>query len=498
MFMRWALFMACVLAASAAAQVHPATPETEVVATVGPRTILARDVLERIELMPWPGKDRPALRDSVALQATLSLVAEKLLALQATAMGIGLDETISARFASLERALARDELFRQEINGRVSLPDDEAVLAVRRFGIQLRLAVFAVRNEQDARLLASVLTEPTDPPVARARRAAIVRQDTVTISFGELAPAHEDVAYGLSRHLEARPSFTRSSGWLVLQLLGRRANPAAGKLSSTDRTRAAENLLRKRKQADLTAAYYDRFAGGMPTRMDSVLFHAVADSLLALMHTDVEAHRKGRAFGVLEGDVHQLSRMFRGLRHRPFVTHGSDTVMLGQIIEGMVFHPIQVRSLGARIFMEDFNRATIVVAESEMISGRALQQHFNDHPDVRRDLSTWMEAWQTQELVRKHLEAEAARSLGAAGGPGPRQPPDTVSQRDALNSLIGELATRFGVAIDFTKVQQLDFTPFNIVTRRMIGFGGTLPAVPLLPHLWEWYNLWNREPRVQP
>ncbi len=488
MILRSVFFLACIISASAAAQTTAGVPETDVVATVGPRTILARDVLERIDLMPWPGKDRPSLRDSVSMQATLSLVAEKLLSLEASATGIGLNGAAADRFASLERAFARDELFRQEIDGKISIRRDEAALALRRFGLQLRLAVFSVPNEPTAELLARILNTPAAPRSVSLMPVTIVRQDTVTVSLGELAPAHEDAAYALSHPLEARTSFTPASGWLVLQLLGRRSNSAAAMLSRSDQVIAVEKLLRKRKQAELTAAFYEKFTGGITTHMDSVLFLSLADSLLAIMRTHPDVHRKGRAFSVLESDIVHLSRLFRSVRGSPFVIHGRDTASLGQIIEGIAFYPVQMRSLETGYFREDFNRAMIDVAESELIAGRALQLHYNDHPDVRRDLGIWIEAWQTQEMVRRSLDSADFPGLQGVAGPGSRAQTRAATQHEKLDRLIRALATRYGVSIDFAKVRQLVFTPYNMFTRRMIGFGGTLPAVPLLPHLWEWYT----------
>ena len=480
MNVRLPLILICVAAWSATAQVTPDAAESEVVATIGPHTILARDVLERIELMPWPGKDRPFMRDSVMLQATLSLVAEKLLSLRATFVGIGLDEESAARFAALERALARDELYRQEIAGKVTLSQEEASLALGRFAVQIRCAVFAVRDEQDARALVRELSAGKRGD--GRMRIGVGRADTVTVSYGELARAHEDVAYSLTRRLEARVSFTPASGWLVLQLLDRRSNPASAALSVPDRAAAAEKLFRKRKQTELAAAYEDRYAAGIPTRMDSVLFTAVADTLLSLMRGNVDAHRKGKAFGVLEDDILRLRRAFRAGEKRPFITHGRDTISLGGMIGAMVFHPIQTRSLGTGIFREDLNRAMITVAEAELISTHEMQQHVNAHPDVRRDLGTWTEAWQTQELVRRILDS--ARTAGR--------------KDDPLNAYIARLAAEYRVAIDIPKVRQIPFTPVNVVTRRLLGFGGTLPAVPLLPHLWEWFPLWTRSRQIPP
>jgi hypothetical protein len=127
----------------------------------------------------------------------------------------------------------------------------------------------------------------------------------------------------------------------------------------------------------------------------------------------------------------------------------------------------------------------MTVAEAELMSEWALRQHYNDHPDVRRNLSAWMEATQTQELVRRILDSlhreEHADSALISGA------------RDPLDEYIARLANKYGVEMDFQKVKELNVTPFNMVTRRYIGFGGTLPAVPVLPHLWEWYGSWKKD-----
>jgi hypothetical protein len=52
---------------------------TDTLADIGTAVISARDLLERLELMPFPGKDHPAQHDSAKMLALRALVAEKLL-----------------------------------------------------------------------------------------------------------------------------------------------------------------------------------------------------------------------------------------------------------------------------------------------------------------------------------------------------------------------------------------------------------------------------------
>ena len=54
----------------------------DTLARVGSSIITERDLLERIELMPWEGKDKPNEYDSSKIKALNSLVAERLLAVE--------------------------------------------------------------------------------------------------------------------------------------------------------------------------------------------------------------------------------------------------------------------------------------------------------------------------------------------------------------------------------------------------------------------------------
>lgn len=463
--------------------------QNDVLARIGPRTITERDLLERIELMPWPGKDQPAMHDSAVTNAILSLVAEKLISLEASGVGVGQDKDSRATFAVLERVFARDELFRQEIVARVSISSEEIEQALRRYASELKLAVFAVRSEQDARSLVSEFNGRSNGTLPSPLRARTRSRDTIIVTCGTLVQAHEDIAYGIASMFGARASYTASSGWLVFRLLDRRPNPAAMKLNLADRQATVENLLRKRRQAELTVHYFNRFIGDGEIRMDSVLFSAMADTLLTLMRRNQDAHRKGTAFGVVETDIEELVRVFAREEDRPFVSLRNDTVRFGTILRGMNLHPIQVRSLRTRHFKEDLNRAMMMVAEAELMSEWAVRHHYNAHPDVRRDLSAWMEAAQTQEMVKRLLDSLSTQT-GQRGAK-----PDAG---DPLDDYIAALANKYGVEIDFQKVGHLKVVPFNMVTRRYIGFGGTLPAVPLLPHLWDWYESWKKEKSATP
>jgi hypothetical protein len=61
-----------------------------------------------------------------------------------------------------------------------------------------------------------------------------------------------------------------------------------------------------------------------------------------------------------------------------------------------------------------------------------------------------------------------------------------VQQEKAIDSVISELAGRAGVRFHFDRLKRLEVTPANMFTRRYLGFGGVVTAVPSILPIWNW------------
>ena len=99
-------------APSPAARHAAAALSSDTLAWVGPRAITGLDLVQRIEWMPWPGKEGAARMDSTKLEALQSLAGEKLLALEAERRGLDRLPAGTRMRSALRRALARDALHR--------------------------------------------------------------------------------------------------------------------------------------------------------------------------------------------------------------------------------------------------------------------------------------------------------------------------------------------------------------------------------------------------
>ena len=61
-----------------------------------------------------------------------------------------------------------------------------------------------------------------------------------------------------------------------------------------------------------------------------------------------------------------------------------------------------------------------------------------------------------------------------------------LKQERAVESLVSTLARREGVRLHLDRLSQLKVTPSNMFTRRYLGFGGVVTAVPTILPVWKW------------
>lgn len=355
----------------------------DTLAWVGGRAITALDLVQRIEWMPWPGKQGGGGLDTAKVRALHSLAGEELLAQEAERQGLELaPEFVRMRFA-LRRALARDALYREVTS---DLP---------------------------------------------------------------------------------RPSA------LQVDRVVRRLHPHARAAELPGLRRAAADSLRQLAARERAADFMGRLLAPQRVVVDSATFLLLADSLRSLMLAAQSGHPTAPVTiptsapdALLEGLRTALGRRLAALPDGPFT--------LGDAIEDLRVYPFEFHSLARRPFALELNAHMKTMVEGELLAREALRRHLDERPEVQHDLRLWCDAWSAQLMLPQFAR-------GAA------QPASAVAGQMAL------LARRTHVRFDYAALRRVDISPANMVTKRLLGFGGGMVAAPPLMPLWEWVDPWRAE-----
>jgi hypothetical protein len=468
--------------------------DDEVLARIGPRTLTVRDLRDRIELTPWPGKDNPGTLDSARTKALLSLVAETLLSMEAVERGLVASPNNVAELASLEKALARDALYRREILSKISVSQSEVEYGLERYAWQMTVNSYRVDSKEHAsRILHAVLT---GRPLAATDLQGVLVHDTLVITFGDLAAAGEDSIYSLDSLHRCTMLHLPDQRWVVAQFIKKEINPAFARANFDERAHVVRERTKKRKEHALLTTYVQNYFPGK-VNMNPVLFRTIADSIVALLMNNAKHAPKEQALTLSQQGIEELRAALVQVANEPFITSENASVSLGTIIDEMNYHPMQFRSLKRRSVHERLNQLLKSVADAALASQRAMRLQLHHAEEVRRDMRCWVDALQAGRLL-----ASIVDSLGRVGNStvdhGTSTSLSVNRNAKRVDGMIASLARKFGVQFYTEKLQRVTVTPFNMITKRYLGFGGMMLAKPMLLQLWEWGNAWNATEVVRP
>ena len=585
----------------ASQQVEESNQDT--VATIGPSIITVKELDDRIGLMPWIGTKRLSQIDSVKREALNSLIAEKLLALRGTELRLTADLSTQAMGRSLERLLARDELYKREVIHKIRLSSSEIASGMSRYARQLRVRVVVASTQSNALIVKRIIEERMrrDTLASEPFGSLVTSEDTVEIRFGKTNQNIEDRAYALRQGEVSLPIAMDSYGWVVLELLDEQTNTDYANKSMPERRLTVEKLLKDRKRDVRAIEYFSATLSPKSASVDPEALKLLADSLRAIIVQDSSARFVSGHYHSKPADVDQLRECLGDHLDTVLVRFDKRDLTIGEALEGLRYQAFLFRSLRRNNFLLEVSQMLKKIVEGELLAQEALRRHLQNTPDVRNTLSLWADYWSANRLassivdtIRVGADETAALMLenhpdlmksdfvniqeifsdtlrkilklairtnhgelleelaganternawkahdGISGffaiaehpaiglaalladsnatvGPlqtergyslfkvlGKKLSIETIrmldslvndshvkvlvkKQTEALEKFVAELKIKYSVAIRYENLGKLSIRPFPMVTKRLIGFGGAIPAVPPLGLLSGW------------
>jgi hypothetical protein len=402
-------FLAIVLLVGVAASLvaQPMFPSpADTLATVGRDVITAAEFLTRFELMPWEDKDKPREQDSAKIRALHSLVAERLLAFDALRRGIGEDPETVLMKKTLEKLLVKDELYRREVLGRVSVSEEEIKQGMDRFARELRVDVAASpsrsASEKLSRLLRSGLAADTLPAFAAAFMTA---RETVTVNFGGLDPGFEEIAYDLAPGQWSEPFRSVAYGWVLVNVVDRRPNKDFAEMTPQERRRTVVNVLARRREDTLAGRYYGELLRGRRAESDSAAFRLMSGELLSLMRGNARERLRAGVYPLAPDDIDRLlERLSARLEMTAVRMEGGD-LTVGEVLEAMRYERWSFSSLDPDRFAASFHRHLKKIVEGEYVAREGYRQQLQWSRSVQKDVAVWSSYWGARMNVRRILDA---------------------------------------------------------------------------------------------
>lgn len=374
----------------------------DTLANVGGAVITATDLVERIELMPWPEKQKQSRMDSAKVKALQSLVAEKVLALEGYKLEIDREPVVHSLTDALEKLLIRDELYRREVSDKTKMSQQEIVTGAKRFGRERGVMVIRADSRKRAESLYRELSKAKDLLKAlKSVSPGPTEVDSITVGYGGQDVSMENGAFALQKGKLSQPVRSEEGGWMLLYLTGERLNPDYKSPGAENRLRRVEQVIRDRKENESAARLFRDIFSKKTARANSELFPAVAETLLNAMIRDSASLRIKSGFLLSPAAIDESIALLGPLGKKPLLEMEGGDLSAAEVLEMMKLDKFDVPILDLESFKMALNRFAKRIAEEEFLTREGKRLNLQNSRRVQHDLGVWSEHWVSQLLLRR-------------------------------------------------------------------------------------------------
>lgn len=375
---------------------------TDTLAEVGTKIITAQDLIERLELMPWPGKERPGLADSTKIHALQSIVGEQLLALEANRQDIGKDSAWAMRVRTLERLMVRDQLYRRQVTPKITITNAEIQEGIRRYASSLKLLLLTSSAEADSRKVYRTITRGSlDNVLQRISPKLLTRLDTLVINMGDVEKTLEDAAYSLQKGNQVtQPILIQRLGWVVTVVLARFSNPKYQDLAVSARSQKIRSILQQQKEHERAMLYEASVLSHRKAEANPELFELLASSALRILRGDSAGYRMQGGYTIIV-ILDSLASILQPMLDKPFISMEDGSMTLWEVLEEYRFLRFYFPNLQDEDFRMRLNGSIRQTVAMEYLAREGYRQNLQNSEEVRHDVATWVDYWRARDHERQ-------------------------------------------------------------------------------------------------
>lgn len=380
----------------AAAQFDNRTTELplDTLATIGTHIVNGTDFLERFELMPWPNKEQVSRIEFSKLEFLYSMVAEKLMAIEASSKNIGNDSASLSLQYNLERLYVRDELYKQDVLPNISITDQERLEGMYRFPYEIETQVLGILTKQEGELLLKKVSQSKNhgKTLRQFKDSLYVILDTLQVTYGFSDKKIEDAVFSIGKDSLSKPMETQYYGLVIFHVMKKYSNEKNTGLSNSDRLHKVENIIKQRKEDSIAVKAFASITSPQRAEANPEIFYRLADSVLAILIADSAEFQSNGTYKFPLKAIETLRNKFSSELTKQFITIESGPMTLGDVLLGLTNNAVLFPSLKLEHVRIVLNNNIKTVIQNELLSREGLKRNLQQTKSVQHDLATWMDS----------------------------------------------------------------------------------------------------------
>lgn len=380
---------------------------TQPLAKVGPQVITVEEFRNRYEFMPHLNYSSDN-KDTLKKEFLYSLIAEKLWALEGIEKGLDTLEIVKNSLMTLEKLFVKDELFRSEVESKITLTSDEISKGLLRVGRTISVKILTSSDSSEIFSIHNHLFNFNNfDSILASRPANISHQKSFEIKLGTLADEFaEDVVFNLKLNEISEP-IKSNNRWFIFKLVNEEIDSSIIADNESARNKTISILSEKKRKA-LAGNFLDKVLGGRTISANSELFNYFVDNLINIIQKRIEGKNLELSNNIeLTPDDLQrtLKLLDKNKLNSLFVEFDSTKLYLKDFIYYLMYQKISFPSSKPNKIKLILNSAIKQFIEDEVLTQEGYKRGLGRLSSVKNDIEVWKNYFLSELMLQSFSDS---------------------------------------------------------------------------------------------
>jgi hypothetical protein len=376
------LILVFLLASVSASQITEA--DETYLARAGDIHISENEFLQRFEFLPALYRHRKPQLERAKLELLYAMVAEKLLAQAALEQEVDQSPVFLDAFNRVRKLIVRDQLYREEVAGRVTLTEEEITTGIERAHNLLLVEYIFFDDGDEAVFIREQLESGEDFSRLFFDASVDIFRDTVTVAWGEADPVIEEAVYRLSVG-EISDVIAAGPGYYIMHLAAVGPNEFFVSMQPHVLRERVESTIRLRKEEARMDEFVRDFMRNKEGYARSGPFRLLVDAIRDVLGTAVDEE----TIWLTPERYQEVRGMYAPHLGDTIAVAGETSFSLGDILERIYRKGFGIEAGNLHLIPVRVNTEIQAIVHQELLAQEGLRRGLDSRPSVWNQLEMW-------------------------------------------------------------------------------------------------------------
>ncbi len=371
------------------------------VGTVGNQKISEREFKIRYELVPHLSRDQFS-EDSSKQDLLYSIIAEKLLALEANSLGYDTTEYFKNAMQQIRDLYVRDALYKRKVDSQVKISQSDIQKALDRYSQSLEVKIISTRDSSTIFSYYNALKngapfdsiEKISDPIEFDSNKAPMK-----ITYGQMQDDYvEDTLYNLNIGSYSSPVKAEGS-WFIFKLVGKSNRPSAN-ANNPNYDKTVLSTIRMRKSRIIGVKFLENFYKNKKAEVDSTLFITLAEKISSVLSNKKMNHDYGRE-GLLyldEGNILKIINELGTGSNADLVHIEKNPIKVKEYLFSLIEYPFLIKDPTFQNVAYELMASINKYIQYKFLAEEGFKEGLQNIPEVKEDINIWKDDYLAKML----------------------------------------------------------------------------------------------------